>query len=408
MKLLMLMRDALPPTRVDVAVLFDRALRELGLSTDFAGPGPDAVLPSSARCFDTGPRQRLASAWRLAHLAWREAQRHDIVIARDLPLASAAIALACAARRRPLVVWMSFPMPLGDRLAAQRHRAEGRRARALVVGARGSLAQWVQDCLVLPRAAHVFVQSDAMREDLLARVPGLARERVTAVPMGIDPAALPARAEGGATGRIDPAAHPREGYGLVYLGSLDPARRLDVLIEALVLLCERGWTVRLSLIGPAPRPEDLLALKAVARRAGVADRVEFTGPLPMAQAWDRVAAADVALAAVPPGPLHDVSSPTKVVEYLALGVPVVASRIPDQASLLAACGGGECADFDAASFAAAIERVLRAGPAARAAAIDARERVLALRAYPLLAQQVAAVLRGLPRPRASRLQGVAA
>lgn len=393
MKLLMLMRDAVPPVRVDVRVLFGSALRERGVHTDFGGPSPAEGSPGMAslgggvKAFDVGARHHPLFAWRLARLAWREARAHDVVVARDLPLAAAGIAGAATWRRRPFVYWMSFPMPLGDRLAGRHHRAHGRPWRGLLVSLRGALAKWVQDHVVLRAAAHVFVQSATMRADLLRRLPWLPARRVTAVPMGIDPAAVPSVQDAEAL----PGTVPR----LVYLGSLDVARGLECLIEALALLQARGVGARLELIGPAPREADLQALRDAARRHGVAGFVHFTGALPMAEAWERVARADVALAAVPPGPLHDVSSPTKVVEYLALGVPVVASLIPDQQALLAACGGGQCVPHRPEDYAQAIQRLLSDGDAARAAARRARTRVLALRGYPVLAHEVAQVLRAL-------------
>ena len=404
MRVLMIMRDALPPSRPDVATLFDAALREHGICTDFAGP-PGATRPSPAaagaapprpgpaRLYDLGPRASPAFVWRAARLAWRCAPEVDLVIARDLPLAGLAVQWACALRRRAFAAWISFPMPLGDRVGARAHWRRGHGVRALVAGLRGWLAQTVQDRWVLPRAAHVFVQSECMRERLLADLPDLPPARASAVPMGIDARALqdlPAAEEPPADSAVRSTVPV-----LAYLGSLDPARQIGMLLEALALLHRRGVPARLLLVGAAPREVDIAALRQQAGRLGVAEAVDFTGPLPMPEAWQRVRTADVALAAIPPGPLHDVSSPTKVVEYLALGVPVVASRIPDQEALLAACGGGRCADFDAAAFADAIDQVLAAGPAARAEAAQARAAVLRLRAYDTLAADVARVLRSL-------------
>lgn len=426
MKLLMLMRDALPPARVDVAVLFDRALRERGIQTDFAGPaapadgaaGPANTPAVRGAQFDIGTRQSPACAWRLARLAWQRAPFYDLLVVRDLPLAGMAVALACALRARPWAYWMSFPMPLGDRQAARLHRRQGRPLRAAVVALRGALAARVQDHWLLPRAAHVFVQSEAMRTRVLLDAPGLPAARVSAVPMGVDAAALPPpilstprappspRSPGDPGGlrsrNVRPGPGPGEGENapvIAYLGSLDAARRLEVLIDALELLHRSGRTARLRFVGAAPRTADVDALRAHAGRLGLASAVEFTGALPMAQAWQRLADAAVAVAAVPPGELHDVSSPTKVVEYLALGLPVVASRIPDQVALLAVCGGGVCVDHAAGPYAAALAQVLDDLPAARAAARAARPRVLALRDYAGLSERVAAVLRALvPSP----------
>ena len=192
---------------------------------------------------------------------------------------------------------------------------------------------------------------------------------------------------------IDPASAQPD--VIAYLGSLDRVRRLDVLIDALSLVRQQRPLARLWLIGAAPRDEDLQWLRRHARAQGLADAVDITGALPMAQAWQRVQQASVGVSAIPPGPLHDVSSPTKIVEYLALGLPVVASDIPDQRALLAACGGGLCVRFDAQAFADALLALLHDLPAARKAAAHARSAVLQQRSYQVLGDGVARVLRTL-------------
>ncbi len=388
MKLLMLLRDSLPPRRVDVDVLFDQQLRSLGIDTDFAGPGTPAHTNGTGRLFTTGATHGARSGWRQAALAWRLARGYRLVVVRDLPIVALAVRWACRRHARPFIYWMSFPMPLGDRLGAAQHWHAGRRLRATVAWLRGTLAQQVQDRWVLPQAAHVFVQSETMRQALLTALPALRAERVTAVPMGVDDRSLPPLHASGAAQRT-------QAETIVYLGSLDRVRRLDVLIDALALVRLQRPGARLWLIGAAPRNEDLAWLQRHAHAQQLDAAVDFTGALPMAQAWQRVQQACVAVSAVPPGPLHDVSSPTKIVEYLALGLPVVANDIPEQRALLAACGGGRCVRFDARAFADAILELLADLPAARAAATQARGTLLQQRSYRVLGDGVARVLHGL-------------
>jgi glycosyltransferase involved in cell wall biosynthesis len=47
------------------------------------------------------------------------------------------------------------------------------------------------------------------------------------------------------------------------------------------------------------------------------------------------------------------ASPTKAVEYMALGVPVVANDNPDQAQVIAESGAGVCVSLTAEAFAQA-------------------------------------------------------
>jgi glycosyltransferase involved in cell wall biosynthesis len=388
MKLLMFMRDTLPPSRVDVAVLFDKSLRQLGIHTDYAGPGAlPTGFPATAcagRQFVTGPRNDPRTLWRELRLLWRLARQYDMVVVRDKPLVAGALFAIAALRGIPPVYWMSFPMPLGDHISAQRHWSAGRWLTSVLTWVRGSLAQWVQDRFVLPRARHVFVQSQRMLEAVRATA-AIADDRISAVPMGVDPDALPPLVRQSA---LPEGAVPT----VAYLGSLDRARQLDVLIDAFALLSERNPGAGLLLVGSAPLASDVQWLKDHAMQRGVLGRTVFTGAMPMALAWERLGGASVCVAAVPPGALHDVSSPTKVVEYLALGLPVVANDIPDQRALLEACGGGICVPFTAPALAQAIGSLLGNLESARERALRARTQVLALRSYDVLGLQVAAAL----------------
>jgi glycosyltransferase involved in cell wall biosynthesis len=57
--------------------------------------------------------------------------------------------------------------------------------------------------------------------------------------------------------------------------------------------------------------------------------------------------------------LFDCSSPTKLVEYLALGLPVVVNDLPDQEKVVAQSGAGFCVGGEVQEFADAIVQLLR-------------------------------------------------
>ncbi len=161
--------------------------------------------------------------------------------------------------------------------------------------------------------------------ELLPRVDGLVtvtgpmlslmRERVApgtplaVAPMGVvPPERLP-----------EPCREPT----LVYVGQLHPHKGLGVALEALSKL---PATVHLRVIGG---PAHLDRWQERARALGIAERVAFTGPVPHAQVAAQLARARIALL-----PLRDcfynryLTSPVKLGEYAAAGLPVVASRLP--------------------------------------------------------------------------------
>jgi len=67
--------------------------------------------------------------------------------------------------------------------------------------------------------------------------------------------------------------------------------------------------------------------------------LEFVGALPNAEAVSRVAGASVAICPLRDTPNHRDSAPTKILEYLAVGVPVVASDLPGTRSLVGRLSG---------------------------------------------------------------------
>ncbi len=112
------------------------------------------------------------------------------------------------------------------------------------------------------------------------------------------------------------------GSGVVYLGDITPHRGLYVLVEAMARSIPEQ---PLTLIGPcSSKVADHIRL--LAGRGGVS--VELTGRLPHSEALQRVARARVAVSPLLDIPNYRESQPTKLYEYLAVGVPVVASDLP--------------------------------------------------------------------------------
>src|SRR5690606_33745762 len=76
------------------------------------------------------------------------------------------------------------------------------------------------------------------------------------------------------------------------------------------------------------------------------------------RAWDYARAADVCVSPYAPIPVLRSTSPTKLIEYMALGRPVVANPHPEQTPILRDSAAGLLADWNEDEFAAAIVHVL--------------------------------------------------
>jgi glycosyltransferase involved in cell wall biosynthesis len=146
---------------------------------------------------------------------------------------------------------------------------------------------------------------------------------------------------------------------LAYLGTLQRERRLEILIDMLAELGRRGVYARLLLVGDGEVVEDRLAIERRADALGVRGQIEITGRLPRLEALERVGRADICLSPIFPSPMFDGASPTKLVEYLALGLPVVANSHPDQSLVLRGSRAGVCVPWGARHFARAVHWLAR-------------------------------------------------
>ena len=367
-------RDPLPPTRADVLTLFGAELPRYGIGAVWIG---QSTHPQGALSGALSPVLDALGLWR----AWR-AGPIDCIQVRDKIAAALVGRLAAAMLGVPFFYWMSFPMAEGyavrrDQIARQRRGLKWA-AHAL----RAFLARVLVYRLVLPAARHVFVQSDAMADWLCGQ--GVARARMTAVPMGVDCALFDRAALTPADdGRLDARRV------IVYLGRIAHARRSDFLLDVVDLLRRDVPDVLLVIAGDAASPDEMAWMRREVAARGLGNHVLLTGWLPQRAALGYALRAEVGLSPIPRGALFDVSSPTKLVEYLALGIASVANDIPDQQLVIEQSGAGLSAPMQAGPFSAAVHALLddpalRSRLAARGPAWVRRHR-----SYDVLGRQVA-------------------
>jgi len=117
-------------------------------------------------------------------------------------------------------------------------------------------------------------------------------------------------------------------------------------------------------------------LDTLAADPGSGGRIRVLPAVPPTELLDWVAAADVVVMPIQPSTLnHRLTTPNKLFEAMAVGVPVVASDLPGMAGIVRETGCGLLVDpTDPAAIAAAIREILGAPAAERRAR---RQRVLA-------------------------------
>lgn len=389
MHLLLITRETHPSHRADIAVLFGKYLPRLGVTSDLVAQRVgDTDAPWGGGQALVGRRSHwralsvvLAFMHVLRVLARGRGYYHAIQV-RDNPLA-ALVALWVARRWGvPLFYWMSFPIIEGYFELAKNGPGRIGWRRYLFALAKGYVGRVVYYRLVAPHADHVFVQSVQMKQDMVAK--GIAAEKLTTVPMGVD-------TEVADPSRIAPSDDPRllGRRVVVHLGSLDGARRIDLMIEMLALAVRVQPDLMLVLVGDAPEAAEGERLHRWAAELGVSQHIVWTGWLPMQEAWRYVRVAEVGLSPIPRGPLYDCASPTKAAEYLALGVPVLANDLPDQAWLLEQSGGGASVPFEPQALATALLAMLANPEALQRMGMQGQAFVTSNRSYASLATALA-------------------
>jgi glycosyltransferase involved in cell wall biosynthesis len=109
---------------------------------------------------------------------------------------------------------------------------------------------------------------------------------------------------------------------LCYLGVMGPQDGVDYALRALAKLRDElgrtDWHAVFIGSGDA-----FDAMTELSRELGLAEQVQFTGRIPDADLVRYLSTADVCLSPDPRNPLNDVSTMNKVLEYMAMGRPIV-------------------------------------------------------------------------------------
>lgn len=108
----------------------------------------------------------------------------------------------------------------------------------------------------------------------------------------------------------------------------------------------------------------------------------FTGKVPYSEIPKYICLADIGLSPIVPIDNYIMSSPTKLLEYLACGIPVVGNReILDMKDIIKKSKGGILVDFNAESFAEGMKVLARNGQKNKKMGEEGRKWVINNRSY---------------------------
>lgn len=364
LRILFVTSDQFPPFRPAAKAIFSEGLVQAGHTIDWIMPAASPEQSGGATPFKNGVAYispSNAGETRLARLRkhWAAIRndlrvfrlvrsgRYSLVQIKD-KYVGALFALAAAKLYHvPVFYWLAYPHGEASVYAAR----SGVARYAWFYRMRGLAQQWLLYRVIMPACAHVFVQSEQMRWDVARE--GIPPEKMTAVPSSINLDDIDAATAVTAT--------DIQSYGdksIVYLGTLLRERRLDFLVRALARVLTEVPDARLVFVGRGEMPEDEELLRREARRLGIDRAVTITGWLPMPVAWEHVRRAAVCVSPYYPVPILRSTSPTKLVEYFALGKAVVANDHPEQSAVIERSGGGIVCRWNEAEFAQALITLL--------------------------------------------------
>lgn len=180
-----------------------------------------------------------------------------------------------------------------------------------------------------------------------------------------------------------------------FVGSLKPWHGLDHLVNAFADLYQRVPQARLLIVGDGPQRDWLLAQL---KQRGLQSAAQLTGAVSPDIVPSLLASMDVAVAPYPES-IDFYFSPLKVVEYMAAGLPVVASGI-GQINQLIQDGvmGLLCPPSDETALANALERLCHSPYLRSQLGQAARQHILTHHTWDAVARQILAIAQLKPIP----------
>lgn len=224
-------------------------------------------------------------------------------------------------------------------------------------------------------ATALIAVSDGVKSYLQQWVSG---DRLFVVPNGVNPARFSSIPK-------PSAAMP---FTVGFVGSLKPWHGLDCLIEAFAQLQKNVPEARLLIVGNGPQRGEIE--QAIAEHHLTA-QVQWTGAVSPEEVPHWLSQMSVAVAPYPPSE-DFYFSPLKVVEYMAAGLPVVASRIGQLRDIIDdGVTGILCPPGEVTALALALEHLWRSPQQREQLGLAARRFVLKDHTWDRIAAQILAI-----------------
>ena len=391
LRLLVLTSDRFPPFRPAAKAIFGEEFTDRGHIVDWLMQAEDPSADGGVKAFGNGHvylAPMLSGETRFSRLKKHitsltndfrvfslvRKHRYDIVQVKDKYITAVLALVAARLFGSKFCFWLAYPHPEAS-LYGARH---GMARYPLLYWLRGHFQAFLLYKIILRSADHAFVQSEQMKLDIAAK--GIPASRMTPVPGSLNLDTIPYRG-GDDQGPAGPV--------VLYVGTLIRKRRLDFVVRMFAQVLARRPDARLVFLGKGHLPEDDAFLQDEIRRLDIPESaVEFPGAVPMEEVWGYIERAAVCLSPYYPTFELNSTSPTKLIEYMAMGRPVVANEHPEQSLVIAESQAGLCVPWDEDAFAEAVLTLLNDEQLAASMAERGRRWVQAHRTNAIMAEVV--------------------
>lgn len=353
--------EIFPPKLVDVVELFMKELRTLGVTQHwfYKVSSPQATSSSYFMNVKVSTpsyyKKRnfvvmiyntiLYLGYDIKYMYDEVRKGADLILVRDKYFSTIPAWIISRIYSKKFVVWCSYPFPEHDWELAKMVNWK----RATFLRARSIVGKYLFYKWAMNRSDHVFVQSEQMKDDLISH--NIPTKKMTPVPMGVASDIF---------NRISEYSKIKVVPGrVIYLGTLNRVRRLNFIIQSFADVSKNVKYSSLLIVGEGVDPSDRRELEKEVVRLKLEDKVTFTGFVPIEKGWEYLSSSEVCLSPFFPTKVLRSTSPTKLIEYLAFGKPVVANDHPEQAVVLKESGAGICVPWEKIAFSHAIEQLLR-------------------------------------------------
>ncbi len=164
-------------------------------------------------------------------------------------------------------------------------------------------------------ADHVIVANDLWRDKIIARV-GIPPEKCTTL-LNYPDLEVFGKASHRSNGRS---------LTLIYPGTVSEHHGVDVAVRAVGIVRQQIPDVLLAIYVRSSNPASLDRVGALVSELGLEDNVQFYDPVPTERLSEIYSEADIGIVPKRGGIFADEAFSTKILEFMAAGIPVIASR----------------------------------------------------------------------------------